>query len=464
MARPGRGGAARPAAAAAARASVQAPRRVDTKAGGRVRVKENPNTLDTSVKFVKKGRVKSAPARSKPTIMRRIIDREKLERWVRDTFVLPAVARAVGGRGGGAPAASRERGEHVEWVQRRRPGWVRLCRDAHLQLQDLFVRALALGETEQPADDGRAAADPGGGAATAAAPAAPAQTPGEQYREEVRRSREAAVEGLARARGQGRAGPGEAFEAAVAPAAAVRGRGSSELAAFLEAVHGRRAQSSLRPHPACRQALSERLDRVAEGMLATLAGLQRRMRERNPQMAKMRQRLVCGLREVRKAARAGRARCVVVAPNMAEVRAPGGLDSMLASVLAACAARDGRPTPVVFASTKARLAVATGKAPAQGRRGARSPVTAVAVLDPSGADAELKELLALAAAAREQWAMAACDDFPWTLPERAPEPPAAAGHARLRQELAPDAPEFRPAAATTAALNVNAQEFVWKGL
>ena len=89
--------------------------------------------------------------------------------------------------------------------------------------------------------------------------------------------------------------------------------------------------------------------------------------------AKMRRRLVFGLREVAKAVQLKKAKAVVVAPNIEEVVDEGGLDDVVGNIITA-ARLNG--TPIVFALTRNKLGQIVGK---------RMRISALAILDHDGA-------------------------------------------------------------------------------
>lgn len=98
-------------------------------------------------------------------------------------------------------------------------------------------------------------------------------------------------------------------------------------------------------------------------------------------------------REARKGVQLGKARCLVVAPNVEPGEGAEGPAESLEALLA-LAAEHTTPVPVVFALTRKKLAQACG---------ARGGVSVVAVLDASGAEQEVKQALAMAATGRMQW-------------------------------------------------------------
>ena len=104
--------------------------------------------------------------------------------------------------------------------------------------------------------------------------------------------------------------------------------------------------------------------------------------------AKMRRRLVFGLREVAKAVQLKKAKAVVVAPNIEEVVDEGGLDDVVGNIITA-ARLNG--TPIVFALTRNKLGQIVGK---------RMRISALAILDHDGAYEQFKDMIASATAGR----------------------------------------------------------------
>ena len=122
--------------------------------------------------------------------------------------------------------------------------------------------------------------------------------------------------------------------------------------------------------------------------------------------ARRKRRLVSGMREVEKAVRGWKAKVLIVAPNVAAlVGAVEGGEGGPAAAEGPAAAPSEFPiepllasaresgVPVVFALSRQRLGKLMGQ---------RKRASAFAVLDASGADAQLREVLALAEAARAE--------------------------------------------------------------
>mmetsp|Transcript_62742 Transcript_62742/g.107728 ORF Transcript_62742/g.107728 Transcript_62742/m.107728 type:complete len:276 (-) Transcript_62742:325-1152(-) len=107
----------------------------------------------------------------------------------------------------------------------------------------------------------------------------------------------------------------------------------------------------------------QRLDPVLDGLCFEMVGklfeYQERLRLRDPTKAKMRRRLVFGLREVRRGIKSGKVKCVVVAPNIDEGHFAGGLDDTVNDIVASGRAAEG--CEVLFALSKKKLGKALGK-------------------------------------------------------------------------------------------------------
>jgi selenocysteine insertion sequence-binding protein 2 len=101
---------------------------------------------------------------------------------------------------------------------------------------------------------------------------------------------------------------------------------------------------------------------------------------------------VCGLREVHKAIKAGKAVAVLLAPNIEQNEAEGGLNDSVADIVKACASAD---IPVVFALSRKKMGEIYGF---------RKRMSAIALLDVSAVQDTMARMLQLAAEGRRQWA------------------------------------------------------------
>eukprot|EP00850_Spirogloea_muscicola_P011318 SM000070S21284 [mRNA] locus=s70:67975:71690:- [translate_table: standard] len=141
----------------------------------------------------------------------------------------------------------------------------------------------------------------------------------------------------------------------------------------------------------CNQVITTELNRVTTELLKELLRFQERAKAKDVLKAKKKRRLVVGLREVSRAVRTKRAKCIIVAPNIEEITSEGGLDSTVTSILQQAGANE---VTVVFALTKSRIAQAFGR---------RVRMSTVAICDYDGANSLFKEMVSHAAKGREQW-------------------------------------------------------------
>lgn len=107
--------------------------------------------------------------------------------------------------------------------------------------------------------------------------------------------------------------------------------------------------------------------------------------------AAMRRYYVCGLREVRKAIKGDKARLVLLAPNIEQVEAEGGLNDSVQDILDACNAAD---VPVVFALSRKKMGEVYGF---------RKRMSAIALLEVSGVQDVMAQVLHMAADGRRRW-------------------------------------------------------------
>jgi ribosomal protein L7Ae-like RNA K-turn-binding protein len=102
---------------------------------------------------------------------------------------------------------------------------------------------------------------------------------------------------------------------------------------------------------------------------------------------------VCGLREVCKAIKAGKAVAVLLAPNIEQNTAEGGLNDSVQDIITACSASD---IPIVFALSRKKMGEVYGF---------RKRMSAIALLDVSSVHETMAQVLQLAADGRRQWAV-----------------------------------------------------------
>lgn len=101
---------------------------------------------------------------------------------------------------------------------------------------------------------------------------------------------------------------------------------------------------------------------------------------------------VCGLREVCKAIKGGKAVTVLLAPNIEQVEAEGGLNDSVQDIITACGASN---IPVVFALSRKKMGEVYGF---------RKRMSAIALLDVSAVQDVWTKVVQMAAEGRRQWA------------------------------------------------------------
>lgn len=110
-----------------------------------------------------------------------------------------------------------------------------------------------------------------------------------------------------------------------------------------------------------------------------------------PAQAALKRFYVCGLREVCKAIKGGKALAVVLAPNIESNEAEGGLNDSVQDIITACSAAD---IPVVFALSRKKMGEVYGF---------RKRMSAVALLDVSAVQETMTLVLQLAREGRRLW-------------------------------------------------------------
>ena len=108
------------------------------------------------------------------------------------------------------------------------------------------------------------------------------------------------------------------------------------------------------------QRLDEELDQLCFELIAQLFEYQERLRLRDPIKAKLRRRLVFGLREVKRGIKTGKIKCLIVAPNIDEGDFEGGLDEAVNEIISLGRTEESCES-VIFALSKKRLGKALRK-------------------------------------------------------------------------------------------------------
>jgi selenocysteine insertion sequence-binding protein 2 len=135
------------------------------------------------------------------------------------------------------------------------------------------------------------------------------------------------------------------------------------------------------------QIITAELNVSTFALLSKLKAFQDRLYHTDKIKAKMRRRLLYGLREVAKSVDVKTSKLIVVAPNIEKIEAEGGLDDRINNIITDARAND---IPLVFALTKKRIGKALNI----------TSISVVSVLDFNGADEEFKLTLKHAAEGR----------------------------------------------------------------
>ncbi|KAL2092814.1 hypothetical protein ACEWY4_012612 [Coilia grayii] len=141
----------------------------------------------------------------------------------------------------------------------------------------------------------------------------------------------------------------------------------------------------------CNQVLSKDLDECASALLKELCRFQDRLYQKDPRKARMKRRLVMGLREVLKNLKLHKVKCVIISPNCERVQSKGGLDEVLYTIINTCREQD---IPFVFALSRKALGRSVNKA---------VPVSLVGIFNYEGAQDLYNKMIELSSEARKAY-------------------------------------------------------------
>ncbi|TMS03943.1 Selenocysteine insertion sequence-binding protein 2 [Larimichthys crocea] len=102
----------------------------------------------------------------------------------------------------------------------------------------------------------------------------------------------------------------------------------------------------------CSQMLSKDVDECVTSLLKELVRFQDRLYQKDPMKARMKRRIVMGLREVLKHLKLRKVKCVVISPNCERIQSKGGLDEALYTIIDTCREQG---VPFVFALSRKAL-------------------------------------------------------------------------------------------------------------
>ncbi|XP_062873674.1 selenocysteine insertion sequence-binding protein 2-like [Trichomycterus rosablanca] len=141
----------------------------------------------------------------------------------------------------------------------------------------------------------------------------------------------------------------------------------------------------------CSQILSKDVDECVTTLLKELVRFQDRLYQKDPMKARMKRRLVMGLREVLKHLKLRKVKCVIISPNCERVQSKGGLDDALHTIIDTCREQG---VPFVFALSRKSLGRCVSKA---------VPVSLVGIFNYDGAQDHYHKMIELTSQARQAY-------------------------------------------------------------
>ncbi|NWQ76310.1 SEBP2 protein, partial [Columbina picui] len=160
---------------------------------------------------------------------------------------------------------------------------------------------------------------------------------------------------------------------------------SKQLTSNLPKIHSRKFRDY------CSQVLSKEVDSCVTDLLKELVRFQDRLYQRDPVKAKIKRRLVMGLREVSKHLKLKKLKCVIISPNCEKIQSKGGLDDTLHNIID-CACEQN--IPFVFALNRKALGRCVNKA---------VPVSVVGIFSYDGAQDHFHRMVQLTTEARKAY-------------------------------------------------------------
>ncbi|XP_006790099.1 selenocysteine insertion sequence-binding protein 2-like isoform X2 [Neolamprologus brichardi] len=138
----------------------------------------------------------------------------------------------------------------------------------------------------------------------------------------------------------------------------------------------------------CSQMLSKDVDECVMLLLKELVRFQDRLYQKDPMKARMKRRIVMGLREVHKHLKLRKIKCVIISPNCERIQSKGGLDEALHTIIDTCREQG---VPFIFALSRKALGRCVNKA---------VPVTLVGIFNYDGAQDYYHKMIELSSEAR----------------------------------------------------------------
>uniref|UniRef100_A0AAY4BX63 Ribosomal protein eL8/eL30/eS12/Gadd45 domain-containing protein n=1 Tax=Denticeps clupeoides TaxID=299321 RepID=A0AAY4BX63_9TELE len=141
----------------------------------------------------------------------------------------------------------------------------------------------------------------------------------------------------------------------------------------------------------CSQILSKDVDECVSTLLKELVRFQDRLYQKDPMKARMKRRLVIGLREVLKHLKLRKVKCVIITPNCERIQSKGGLDEVLHTIIEMC---QDQGVPLVFALSRKALGRCVCKT---------VPVSLVGIFNYDGAQDHYHKMIELSSEARKAY-------------------------------------------------------------
>ncbi|XP_040051084.2 selenocysteine insertion sequence-binding protein 2 [Gasterosteus aculeatus] len=141
----------------------------------------------------------------------------------------------------------------------------------------------------------------------------------------------------------------------------------------------------------CSQMLSKDVDECVTALLKELVRFQDRLYQKDPMKARMKRRIVMGLREVLKHLKLRKVKCVILSPNCERIQSKGGLDEALYTIIDTCREQG---VPFVFALSRKALGRCVNKA---------VPVSLVGIFNYDGAQDFYHKMIELSSEARRAY-------------------------------------------------------------
>ncbi|XP_069736016.1 selenocysteine insertion sequence-binding protein 2 isoform X2 [Phaenicophaeus curvirostris] len=160
---------------------------------------------------------------------------------------------------------------------------------------------------------------------------------------------------------------------------------SKQLTSNLPKIHSRNFRDY------CSQVLSKEVDNCVTDLLKELVRFQDRLYQKDPVKAKIKRRLVMGLREVLKHLKLKKLKCVIISPNCEKIQSKGGLDETLHNIIDCACAQN---IPFVFALNRKALGRCVNKA---------VPVSVVGIFSYDGAQDHFHRMVQLTTEARKAY-------------------------------------------------------------